>query len=309
MLLSPPAYLMCVALVTLLAIGMMMLFRPAFLHSVLDLLGLQAHPQVAPNSFYAMRVAPILEEHCVGCHGRSRQKGKLRLDSYGGILLGGKDGPVIKPGNLSASLLFARLNLPASDDRLMPPSSKPTLSGDDVTIIKLWIAAGASAVQAVSQFKGAPPPVAKVTFEEIDEVAVHRARAAQAQLVKQLQSKYPGIIQYESRASANLEVNAAIAGLSFGDADLKALAPLSDHIVWADFSGTSVNDALDTVLLAMKRLRTLRLNNVAVKDSTILQVRSLAALQSLTVVGTSVSAATVRSLRMKGVKVYDGNNG
>ena len=48
-----------------------MLFRPAFAHSVRELLGLQAHPRAAPNSFYTVRVAPVLEEHCVGCHGQS----------------------------------------------------------------------------------------------------------------------------------------------------------------------------------------------------------------------------------------------
>lgn len=307
--LSVAAYLMCVAVTTALGIGLMVLFRPAFAYSVRELLGLQAHPQAAPNSFYTARVAPVLEEHCVGCHGRNRQRAKLRLDSYAAVLRGGKDGPVIKSGNLHDSELFSRITLPGPDDRVMPPSSKPAMPADDVTIIKLWIAAGASGVQTVGQFKDAPPPVAKVKFEEIDEAAVEKARADRSALVKQLQKRYPGVIEYESRTSADLDVNVSLLGPSFDDADLKQLAPLSDHIVWADLSGTGVSDASAELLLAMKHLRTLHLNNVVVKDSTIMELRSLPALRSLTVVGTSVKAESVLALRSRGIKVYDGNDG
>ena len=43
------------------------------------------------------------------------------------------------------SELFARISLPPSDDRAMPPSGKTPLTEDEVTVIRLWIAGGASA--------------------------------------------------------------------------------------------------------------------------------------------------------------------
>jgi hypothetical protein len=303
------AYVVCVIVMTALGTGLMMLFRPAFDHSVRKLLGLEAHPKTTANSFFTMRVAPVLEEHCVSCHGENRQKAKLRLDSYAATLWGGKDGPVIKAGNLHDSELFARITLPASNDRVMPPSSKPRMPADDVTVIRLWIAAGASGMQPVAQIKGAPPPVAKVKFVEIDEAAVEKARAGQSVLVRQLQQRYPGSINYESRVSANLEVNASLVGASFHDADLKQLAPLSDHVVWADFSGTAVTDASIQVILKMRNLRALRLNNLLLKSSTIFALSSLKGLHSLTIVGTPVAAESVLALRTKGVTVYDGNDG
>jgi hypothetical protein len=307
--LSIVTYLLCVAVVTAAGTGVMMLFRPAFAYSVRELLGLEAHPQAKPDSFYRVRVAPILEEHCVGCHGENRQKAKLRLDSYAAILRGGKSGPVVEPGSLRDSQLFSRITLPASNDRAMPPSSKPPLPADDVTVIKLWIARGASGQQTASAFRDAPPPVVKVTFPEVDQAAVDQARAGQSSLVQQLQKRYPGVIQYESRVSAHIEVNASLLGRSFGDADLEQLVPVANQVVWADLSGTAVTDSSVGVLVGMKNLRALRLNDVHVNDSTILALRSLHALRSLTIVGTSVNAASVVALRTTGVHVYDGNDG
>ncbi len=307
--LSLAAYLVCVVVTTALLTGVMMLFRPALAYSVRELLGLEPHPRATPGSFYTVRVAPVLEEHCTACHGKNRQKAKLRLDSYPAILRGGRDGPVIEAGNLHDSELFSRITLPASDDRVMPPSSKPPMPADDATIIRLWIAAGASGVLPVSQIKNAPPPVAKVKFVEVDEAAVERARAGQSELVRRLQKRYPGIINYESRMSANLEVDASLLGASFGDADLRQLAPLSDHIVWADFSGTALSDASIEVILTMKNLRALRLNNLHLRNSTILPLSSLKGLRSLTVVGTPIAAESISTLRTEGVRVYDGNNG
>ena len=37
-------------------------------------------------------VAPILAEHCIGCHGEEKQKGKLRLDGKADAFKGGKSG-------------------------------------------------------------------------------------------------------------------------------------------------------------------------------------------------------------------------
>ena len=173
----------------------------------------------------------------------------------------------------------------------------------------MWIARGASGQQTAKAFRDAPPPVVKVTFPEVEQAAVDKARAAQSGLVQQLQKRYPGVIQYESRISAQIEVNASLLGGSFGDADLERLVPVADQIVLADLSGTAVTDSSVEVLLGMKNLRALRLNDVHVNDATILALRSLHALRSLTIVGTSVNADSLAALRTTGVHVYDGNDG
>ena len=58
--LSAPLYFACVALVTGLGLATAMALRPAFAHRLLEFTRLEAMPQAAPSSFYALRVAPLL---------------------------------------------------------------------------------------------------------------------------------------------------------------------------------------------------------------------------------------------------------
>ncbi len=52
---------------------------------------------VAARVFDA-EIAPILARHCLECHGRSFQKGKLALSTEDAARAGGVSGPVILPG-------------------------------------------------------------------------------------------------------------------------------------------------------------------------------------------------------------------
>jgi len=202
------------------------------------------------------------------------------VDSYAAVLPGGKNGPIIKPGNLRESELFSRDPLPASDDTLMPPSTRPAMPVADVTVLKPWIEAGASGMQSVSRFKDGPPAVAKVKFEEVHEAALQKARAPQAALVKHLQERYAGVSQCRSRMSVNLEINASLLGTAFGDPDLRQVSPLADKSGWADLSDTTVTDASARVLLSMKKLWVLHLNPIAFPNSTLEALGALRALRS-----------------------------
>ena len=101
--LPAPLYLLCVALVTGLVIATAMALRPAFGHKVLEMTGLEAMPQAAPGSFYTARIAPLFAQHCTSCHGETRQKAELRLDSYAFALRGGRHVAVIHPSDPKAS--------------------------------------------------------------------------------------------------------------------------------------------------------------------------------------------------------------
>ena len=281
--LSARAYFTWVALVTVAVFAVFALLRPSLANAVRETLGLEKPPPQSPQSFYAVRVAPILGEHCASCHGAGRQKFKLRLDSLGAILRGGKHGPVIRPGEATNSVLAQRISLPPGSELVMLPSSQPPLSPDDATVIKLWIGAGASGLQPVTDFKGAPRPVAHVTIPHIDARALAAARAPIASVLQGLQERFPGVIDYESRGSARLELRAALLGGAFGDRELAAFAPVRDYIVWADLSGTAVGDASASAIGAMRSLRTLRMMNVGVGQA---------------------MAATLETLRLRGARVY-----
>ena len=304
--LSVPAYFGCVALVTVLGVALAMVLRPAFGHRVLEFAGVEAMPQASFESFYTRRVAPLFAESCMACHGEDRQKGELRLDSYAFAMRGGRHGAVILPGDPKASQLMIRISLPAGDEKAMPPEGKTPLSPDQVTAIRLWIAAGASSTMAV--VKGAPRLVAEVKIPELDPVAARRLRAPLANDVRQLGARYPGLLAYVSRNSADLDVNAALRGPAFSDADLKAFLPLSAHILRLDLSGTTVTDASAPILAQMTALRTLRLANTKTGDTTISALVSLKSLKSLTVTGTGATKAALAPFAKKGVDIHGDSN-
>ena len=282
-LLSVRAFVGCVTLATAALLALFALLRPSFAHTLEAALGLARAPPQSPQSFYAVRVAPILQDHCAGCHGARRQKAKLRLDTLAAALRGGKHGAVIKPGNLRASELAQRIVLPPGDARVMPPSSQPPLSADDATVIRLWIAAGASGLQPVADFRTAPRPVARVTIVDVDPQTVAAGRAPRANALHALQQRFPGALDYESRSSARLELDASRLGRNFGDAELAAMAPLRDDIVRADLSGTSVGETSAAAIGAMKSLRVLRIMDVRLGPA---------------------MTAELQALRSRGVRVY-----
>src|SRR5208282_838944 len=140
------------------------------------------------------------------------------------------------------------------------------------------------------------PPVAEVTFEEFDPAAITKQRAVLASTVAQLQQRFPGALDYQSRSSADLAIDASLLGSKFGDNDLAALAPLGEHIVTADFSGTAITDSSASAIAAMKRLRSLRLAHTKITDATVQALVPLSQLESLNLFDTPVSSAALPAL-------------
>jgi SepF-like predicted cell division protein (DUF552 family) len=212
---------------------------------------------------------------------------------------GGKDGPVIQIGKSQASDLFRRVSLPASHDDFMPKGKSPLTAGQ-VKLIELWIGAGASEALDVNAIKNAPSTgsavVAEVTLPEIDPAATARLRSAIAPAVSQLQKQFPNTLDYDSRISADLRLNASTLGSRFGDVDLEAFAPIAEHIVVADLSRTAITDHSASVIASMKRLRVLRITDTRLTDAALLRLESLNQLESLDVYGTSITPTVLPTI-------------
>ncbi len=88
-------------------------------------------------------VRPILEDHCIDCHGDEKQKSGLRLDTALGLLRGGESGEALLVGGKSAeSYLFKRVSTAVAKDA-MPPKGK-RLSAEQVAVLQRWIDEGAA---------------------------------------------------------------------------------------------------------------------------------------------------------------------
>ncbi|MDR3617934.1 MAG: PSD1 and planctomycete cytochrome C domain-containing protein [Paludisphaera borealis] len=94
----------------------------------------------AAVEFFEKRVRPILVERCLNCHGPTKQKGELRLDTRAGVLAGGSSGPAVEPGKAESSLLVSAINY--GELYHMPPKSK--LPAEEIEALTKWVAQGAT---------------------------------------------------------------------------------------------------------------------------------------------------------------------
>ncbi len=92
---------------------------------------------------FARDILPIFEEHCIACHGPSRQESNLRLDLRESAIGTADWGePVIEPGKSADSLLIQFLT--GEGDLLMPPTgSGEPLQPNQVELLRRWIDEGA----------------------------------------------------------------------------------------------------------------------------------------------------------------------
>ncbi len=92
----------------------------------------------AKEKFFEAQVRPLLIAKCVKCHGESKTKGGLRLDSREGLLDGGESGVVVVPGDPKKSPLIEAINYESFE---MPPDGK--LSKEEIAIFTKWVEDGA----------------------------------------------------------------------------------------------------------------------------------------------------------------------
>ncbi len=95
-----------------------------------------------PTIDFVRDVRPILESHCLGCHGPDKQESNYRLDRKGVALKGGDygDAPIV-PGKSGQSPLIAYIT--GGGELTMPPDGDG-LSEGEVATLKAWIDQGAT---------------------------------------------------------------------------------------------------------------------------------------------------------------------
>ncbi len=98
-------------------------------------------PAVAAD--FSQQVRPILEAHCLSCHGAEKPKGGLRLDTRENALKGGDNGTALVPGKPSESPLYTTTLLAADEDMAMPPKGE-RLAKEQTEALRAWIEAGAA---------------------------------------------------------------------------------------------------------------------------------------------------------------------
>ena len=94
----------------------------------------------ADDPTFRDKVAPILEQRCLHCHGEATKKGNLSLRTAAAAFKGGDSGPAIVPGKPGESVLLDMID---GDPPEMPQKEQP-LSRQEVASIRSWIEHGAA---------------------------------------------------------------------------------------------------------------------------------------------------------------------
>jgi uncharacterized membrane protein len=248
-------------------------------------------------------VQPVLQEKCYSCHGKTKQKGRLRLDDSVSILKGGKDGVVVIPNKANESELVKRILLPKGDEHHMAPKEKPQLSENEIALLKWWIDNGASfskkskqlpqtekikssllALQNSSQEKKPDDEVPVAPVEKADEAALQKLKGL-------------GVVVIPvARDNNYLSVNFVTAS-TVSVKDIAFLIPLKKQLIWLNLNNTSINDSVLAVLQQCIAITKLQLARTGITDSGLVYLKDMTELRSLNLVGTKITAAGIKQLQ------------
>jgi mono/diheme cytochrome c family protein len=112
--------------------------RPRRLPPLLALLCAAVPASAGGPAPFADRIAPVLRQRCLPCHGDKR-RGGLDLTTRAGLLKGGDGGAVVVPGSAAKSRLLQMVTGP---DAKMPKQG-PKLTAAQVAALREWVEAGA----------------------------------------------------------------------------------------------------------------------------------------------------------------------
>jgi hypothetical protein len=91
---------------------------------------------------FSTDVKPILNKHCISCHGGVKKNGGFSLlFEHEALAVNDSGFPAIVPGHPEQSELIKRLL--ENDPELRMPYSKPALSSQEIDVLKKWIKQGA----------------------------------------------------------------------------------------------------------------------------------------------------------------------
>lgn len=96
---------------------------------------------------FATIVRPLVDKHCVECHGEKKKKGLLRFDRWNERIAGMKKGskePAIIPGKPDESPFVTSMELPIDHEDVMPPPENARMDPKEIAILRRWVAEGAN---------------------------------------------------------------------------------------------------------------------------------------------------------------------
>ncbi len=256
---------------------------------LMPLIGFERSARPDENSFFSVRIAPVLKERCVLCHGSGKSKGGLRLDSYAALMHGGKDGKVVVAGDAGASELIRRVTLDPAEKDFMPAEGKPPLAETDRDLLRIWIDAGASGTAALDSIAAAPAPRVEEPWAPDYTTQLSALRAVEEatglRLAPRSQNPADGLIL---RTFSDPE--------ACDDASLAALKDVAPYIVDAELARCRITDAGLQSLATFVNLRSVDLTGTRVTAQGVAVLMMLPRLSSLNLTATGITRDAMKEL-------------
>jgi mono/diheme cytochrome c family protein len=221
----------------------------------------------ASATAYAALIEPILENHCVFCHGSDRQQSQLAVHTQDALMAGGRAGPAIIAGVPQDSELIKRIQLPLAEVGHMPPEGKSQLSSLQISALQWWVTKGASYDTSLDKNE-LPQALAGLLPQTVPTVEPSDATAVQTQwdetLIRRLMDQQISI-QRIQQDDQRLWVSFPAIADQVTDDTVKQLVPLSPFIVWLDLSNTHITSASLPWIAKMPALAELNLSQTGVE--------------------------------------------
>lgn len=272
-------------------------------------------PDVQQAIVYSDIIQPILQNKCYSCHGATKQKGKLRLDSPDFIIQGGKTGKTIMAGNADESELLKRIALSHENKKHMPPKEKPQLTKDEVALLHWWISNGADFKKRTAELPQ-PEKVKPVLTalqsgkknEQNEETYIPEAPVEKADEGVITKLKERGVSVVPVAQGSHYLSASFVAVDTVTQADMELLNKIGKQLVWLKMPYINSAVGVFAGIGKLTALTRLSLEHSSVTDADLLQLKTLANLQYLNVAGTGVTVKGLSQLsgltRMKQVYVY-----
>ena len=260
---------------------------------------------------YADIIAPIFEEKCVACHGKTKQKGKLKLDQIENVLKGGKNGFYHGSEEGKMALMSHRMRLPLSDKQHMPPKGKTQLTEKEIVIIEKWLSLGASPKLLLKDLQ-LTEEVVLASMEETnmtktaDWPLVPGLAAVSETKLTPLRDRGMVVLPLAS-GHPLLQINCQSLS-DFSDKDGELFKGLEKNIASIRLSGTKISDKSLKWISGLPNLSKLYLDNTLITDEGIALLKNTTELRYLNLVGTSITEKGLRTLSslplLKSVYLY-----
>ena len=237
-------------------------------------------------------IQPIFNSKCISCHNSEKSKGELALHNFESLKKGGENGIIINYENPELSEIFVRIHLSKNEKKHMPPKSKKQLTKAEISILSLWINAGAPENTLIKDMKIGDELLSNFIKKEERFFPEIEISSPNNKSISFLRGK--GIHIAPVSKSSNLLYLSSYNYHKFIEEDIFELKKLRNNIVDIDLSNSSFSDEVFEMLSTFSNLTRLKLNYTTITGKGIEKLSSLKNLKKLHLINTNLNSTSIK---------------